>query len=233
MTAIASRLQRVRERIARAAERSGRDPAGVKLVAVSKTKSAEQVREALEAGATAFGENYVQELLGKRDRIGDDVEWHFVGHLQRNKAKYIVPFCALVHGVDSRRLAAELDKRADKHDRRQPCLIEVKLSGEETKFGVSDEGVLSLAEEMLNLPHLELGGLMVMPPYSEDPEASRPYFAQMRELQRELIAKGVPSDNCRELSMGMTQDYEVAVEEGATIVRIGTAIFGPRETAGP
>ncbi len=219
--------------MAQAAEACGRAPGDVQLVAVSKTKSPEQIREAIAAGATAFGENYVQELLGKRDRIGDEVEWHFVGHLQRNKAKYIVPFCALIHGVDSRRLAVEIDKRAARHDRRQPCLIEVKLSDEETKFGISDEGVLSLAREMLSLPHLELRGLMVMPPYSEDPETSRPYFVRMRELQQSLIDKGIPPDSCRELSMGMTQDLEVAIEEGATIVRVGTAIFGPRETAGP
>lgn len=218
--------------MAQAAQRCRRHPGTVQLVAVSKTKSPAQIRDALAAGATAFGENYVQELLAKRDRIGDAVEWHFVGHLQRNKAKYIVPFCALIHGVDSSRLAVEIERRAADHDRRQPCLIEVKLSGEETKFGVPLERVLKLAWEMLNLPHLELRGLMVMPPYSDDPEASRPYFVRMRELRQALIDEGIPPDNCRELSMGMTQDFEVAIEEGATIVRVGTAIFGPREPAG-
>jgi pyridoxal phosphate enzyme (YggS family) len=233
MTATASRLQRVRERMAQAAQRSGRDPADVQLVAVSKTKSVEQIREALAAGVSALGENYVQELLAKRERVADDVEWHFVGHLQRNKAKYLAPFCALIHGVDSRRLAAEISKRAEQNDRTQPCLIEVKLSEEETKFGLSGESVLSLAQEMLSLPRLELRGLMVMPPYSDDPEASRPYFVRMRELQQQLADQGIPADNCRELSMGMTQDFEVAIGEGATIVRVGTAIFGPRETTGP
>jgi pyridoxal phosphate enzyme (YggS family) len=233
MTAIASRLRRVQERMAQAAQRCNRDPGDVRLVAVSKTKSPGQIREAIAAGATAFGENYVQELVAKRDRIGDAVEWHFVGHLQRNKAKYIVPFCALIHGVDSRRLAVELDKRAEQHQRRQPCLIEVKLSDEETKFGVAGEGVIDLAQKILSLAHLELRGLMVMPPYSDDPETSRPYFVRIRELQQALLGKGIPPDNCRELSMGMTQDFDVAIEEGATIVRVGTAIFGPRAMAGP
>lgn len=233
MTAIASGLQRVRERIADAAQRCGRDPTSLKLVAVSKTKSAARIREAIQAGATAFGENYVQELLRKREEIGDGAEWHFIGHLQRNKAKHLVPFCTLIHGVDSGRLAVEIDRRAQQHGRRQPCLIEVKLSDEETKFGASAETVLDLAETMLGLPHVDLRGLMVMPPYSDDPEASRPYFVRMRRLQEEFLDRGIPDDNCRELSMGMTQDFEVAIEEGATILRVGTAIFGARETAGP
>jgi pyridoxal phosphate enzyme (YggS family) len=233
MTAIASALQRIRKRMADATERCGRDPASVKLVAVSKTRSAAEVREAIAAGAMALGENYVQELLRKREQVGDEVEWHFIGHLQRNKSRYLAPFCALIHSVDSHRLAAEIDRRAAQHDRRQPCLIEVKLSDEQTKFGISDEAIGDLARQMLDLPHVELRGLMVMPPYSDDPEASRPYFVRLRALQEELMRNGIPDDNCRELSMGMTQDFEVALEEGATILRVGTAIFGPRESAGP
>jgi PLP dependent protein len=232
MSVITERVRAVRDRIARAAERAGRDPASVQLVAVSKTKSVAEVREAVEAGVRVFGENYVQELLAKREGLGEAAEWHYIGHLQTNKAKYLVPFCALIHSVDSARLATEIDRRAQQFGRRQPVLIEVKLSEEETKSGIDPGGVVELAQAMTGLPGLDLRGLMVMPPFSEDPGASRPYFVRLRELREALRGAGSPSGSCAELSMGMTMDFEVAIEEGATIVRVGTAIFGPRQPAG-
>jgi len=232
MSGIADRLRSVQDRIARAAEGVERDPSTIELVAVSKTKTTAEVREAVEAGARAFGENYVQELLRKREEIGDTVDWHYIGHLQTNKAKYLVPFCALIHSVDSAKLATEIDRRAREHNRRQPILIEVRLSGEDTKFGIDAGEVVSLAQAVRELPGVDLRGLMVMPPFAEDPEASRPYFVRLRGLQDALCEAGIPPENCSQLSMGMTGDFEVAVEEGATIVRVGTAIFGPRQPAG-
>jgi len=232
MSGIADRLRSVQERIARAAERVGRDPSSIELVAVSKTKTTAEVREAAEAGARAFGENYVQELLRKREDLGDAVEWHYVGHLQTNKAKHLVPFCALIHSVDSVKLATEIDRRAREHGRRQPILVEVKLSEEDTKFGIDAGEVASLAQAVRKLPGVDLRGLMVMPPFAEDPEASRPYFVRLRRLRDALREAGLPAGSCTHLSMGMTGDFEVAIEEGATIVRVGTAIFGPRQPAG-
>lgn len=229
MGEIADRLAEVQRRIREAAQRAGRDPAEVRLVAVSKTKPIELIREAIAAGAKALGENYVQELLSKREAIGDRVEWHFVGHLQTNKVRQIVPFCALVHGVDSLKLAAEIDRRAGMVGRTQAVLVEVNLAGEASKFGVGEEEAGLLAEAIAKLPHLRLDGLMTMPPYAEDPEESRPYFIRLRELREKLARTGALPAECRELSMGMTADYEIAIEEGATIVRVGTAIFGSRD----
>lgn len=229
MGEIADRLAVVKRRITEAAERAGRDPGEIRIVAVGKTKPVALLREAIDAGVQALGENYVQELLAKREAIGDCVEWHFVGHLQTNKARFLVPFCSLIHGVDSLRVAEEISRRADRIGRRQPVLIEVNLSGENSKFGVAEENVLALAEAMVELPGVQLCGLMTMPPLSPDPEASRPYFRRLRCIQSKLIESGIPKDNVRELSMGMTSDYQVAIEEGATLVRIGTAIFGARE----
>jgi pyridoxal phosphate enzyme (YggS family) len=228
---IAGRLAEVRQRIAQAARRVGRSPESVRLVAVSKTKPVEQLREAVAAGVGALGENYVQELVSKQAAIGDVVEWHFIGHLQTNKVRQIVPFCALIHGVDSLRLAQEIDRRAEQAGRRQPVLIEANLSGEGTKFGVAEEDVPDLAQAVQRLANVELRGLMAMPPFPEDPEDSRPHFVRLRALRERLIASGIPPKSCAELSMGMTADYEIAIEEGATIVRVGTAIFGSRDAA--
>ncbi|MGQ9732347.1 MAG: YggS family pyridoxal phosphate-dependent enzyme [Candidatus Zipacnadales bacterium] len=230
MINIASRLADVRRRIDEAARRAGRDPAEIQLVAVGKTKPVADLREAIEAGVTALGENYVQELLRKREEIGDVVQWHFIGHLQTNKVKYLVPFCALIHGVDSWRLAEAIDQRARLIGRRQPVLLEVKLSGEDTKFGVQEAEVGVLARQVLELPAVELRGLMVMPPFFDDPEATRPYFVRLRQVRDNLVREGVPYESLRELSMGMTADFEIAIEEGATIIRVGTAIFGPRSS---
>jgi pyridoxal phosphate enzyme (YggS family) len=231
MGEIADRLAEVRRRIADAARRVGRRPNDIRLVAVSKTKPIGLIREAIAAGVTALGENYVQELVGKQEAIGDPVEWHFIGHLQTNKVRQIVPFCSLIHGVDSLKLAAEIDRRAGVIGRKQPVLIEVNLAGEASKFGVSEGEAGELARAIGELPNLRLTGLMTMPPYPEDPEESRPYFVRLRRLQETLREGGIPSEQCRELSMGMTADYEIAIEEGATIVRVGTAIFGSRDMA--
>jgi len=228
MGEIADRLAEVQRRIRAAAHRAGRGPDEVRLVAVSKTKPVELLREAIDAGATALGENYVQELVTKREAIGDRVEWHFIGHLQTNKVRQIVPFCSLIHGVDSLKLAAEIDRRAAMAGRTQAVLIEVNLAGEASKFGVGEDDVGPLAEAMSNLPRLRMTGLMTMPPYPEDPEESRPYFVRLRNLREELVRSGTLTAQCAELSMGMTADYEIAIEEGATIVRVGTAIFGSR-----
>jgi hypothetical protein len=231
MGGIADRLADVQRRMARAAGRVGRGPEGIRLVAVSKTKPVELLREAVDAGVTALGENYVQELVSKRETIGESVEWHFIGHLQTNKVRQIVPFCSLIHGVDSLKLAEEIDARAGRLGRRQPVLIEVNLSGEGTKFGVAEGDVRDLTLAIGRLPNVELRGLMAMPPYPDDPEDSRPHFVRLRALQERLQASGIPADHCAELSMGMTADYQIAVEEGATLVRVGTAIFGSRDIA--
>jgi len=229
--AIQDRLAQVRQRLEDAARRSGREPDEVTLVAVTKTRSVPEIREAIAAGATDFGENYVQEMVAKHEELAaeQEVRWHFIGHLQRNKVKYLAPFCALIHAVDSQRLAEEIDKRAAAVGRRQPVLIEVNVSGEESKFGVEPADVEGLARRLLELEHVELRGLMTMAPYSEDAEASRPIYARLRELAQDLQRRGLPPEALAELSMGMTQDFEVAVEEGATIVRVGRAIFGPRD----
>jgi hypothetical protein len=201
--------------------RAGRDPQGVRLVAVTKTVEAERVREAYEAGLRAFGESRVQEAAGKIEALGlKGVEWHLVGHLQKNKAKDAVRLFELIHSVDSAELMAALDRHAGQAGKAQRVLIEVKLSPEETKFGVLEAGVGALLEAAKGFDNIRVEGLMAIPPYSEDPEEARPYFRRLRELAEE--------HGLKELSMGMTGDFEVAIEEGATMVRIGTAIFGER-----
>jgi pyridoxal phosphate enzyme (YggS family) len=229
---VAVNWQRVLERVAEAAQRAGRRPEEVTVVAVTKTHPLPAIRAVVEAGAGDLGENYVQELLAKREQweatAAPPVRWHFIGHLQRNKVKYLVPFCALIHSVDSLALAQEIERRAAAWGRRQPVLIQVNISGEVSKFGLSPAGAAELAEALLDLPHVELRGLMTMAPYAPDPETVRPVYAALRQLRDHLQARGLPPENLRELSMGMSQDFEVAIAEGATLVRIGTAIFGPR-----
>ncbi|MCE5238634.1 YggS family pyridoxal phosphate-dependent enzyme [bacterium] len=230
MPDVAANLRRVRDRIDAAATEAGRDPADVTLLAVSKTRAAEEVAHAAEAGASHFGENYVQELVDKQQALADsglDLHWHFIGHLQRNKVRFLAPFCALIESVDSVRLAEEIDGRAIGLGRVQPVLLQVDLAGEETKFGCPEEQVGEVAERLATLPGVAWEGLMTIPPAADDPEASRPYYRRLRELREQLAAQ-YPGQNLRHLSMGMSHDYAVAVSEGATIVRIGTAIFGPR-----
>jgi PLP dependent protein len=222
-TTIAERWAGVRARVDAACVRAGRAPGEVTIVAVSKFHPASAVREAAAAGATDFGENYAQELAQKRGETEQaGVRWHFIGRLQRNKAKLVAGQVALVHAVDSLELAQELGKRAG--GAVQPILLAVNLAGEDTKGGVTEAAVPELARALAGVPGVRLDGLMTMPPPAEDPEANRPYFQRLRALAGELA---LPV-----LSMGMSDDYEVAIACGATHVRIGTAIFGPRQTAG-
>jgi pyridoxal phosphate enzyme (YggS family) len=222
-------LARVQERIAAACRRAGRRPEDVRLVAVSKTVVPERIREAYEAGVRDFGENRVQEAASKRPALSDlTVTWHLIGHLQTNKAKLARELFHWIHSIDSTRVADKVHQAAVCTGERLPVLIEVNLGGEVSKSGVREAEVRPLAEHILRLESLELRGLMAIPPFSEDPEQVRPYFRRLRELARELESMGLPPSCLQELSMGMSHDFEVAIEEGATIVRLGTAIFGER-----
>ncbi len=246
MSAIKENFLRVMERIEKAAQRVGRDPAEIKLVAVSKTVESTRIRDAIEAGVSILGENYVQEAQKKIEEIGRPactesasrslaegrrfgegrpVAWHFIGHLQSNKAKYAVHLFDMIHSLDSIPLAEELNRRAEKADRVIKVMIEVNLSKEATKFGTDEDKVLNLAKRVLDLRRLSLEGLMTMPPYFDAPEMSRPYYTELRKLKEKMVEEGIP---IKELSMGMSNDFEVAIEEGATYIRVGTAIFGSR-----
>jgi len=200
-------------------------PDYVTIVAAAKSRTAAEVREVIEAGAEIIGENYVQEAERKFREIGNRVRWHMIGHLQRNKVKKALQIFDCIQTVDSVRLAREIDKRAT---RVVPVFIEVNIGGEETKFGVPPEGVLDLIQEISILQNIRVEGLMTMEPYFEDPERARPYFKRMRRLFEEIKAQNIPGVEMKVLSMGMTNSYRVAVEEGSNMVRIGTAIFGPR-----
>jgi pyridoxal phosphate enzyme (YggS family) len=225
-TDVAAALRSVRERIEAACRRARRDPASVRLVAVTKTVPPERVREAVSAGQDLFGENRVQEALAKMPRVGPGARWHLIGHLQRNKARHAVGAFDLIHGVDGEALARELDRRAADARTRQAVLVELTLAGEPTKFGVSESGLWTLLEALAGLAHVECRGMMTIPPPAADPEASRRWFVRLRELRDEAIRRSGLA--LTELSMGMTDDFEVAVEEGATLVRVGRAIFGER-----
>jgi PLP dependent protein len=223
MSTIAENIAAVRERISRAADRAGRDGASITLCAVTKTVAPERVAEAVAAGITDLGENYYQEARAKLPLFGPDVRWHFIGHLQSNKARYVAGRFALIQSIGSLRLAVELDRRAEVAGIVQPVLIEVKLDEAEAKSGVDPGETHVLAEQIGFLPHLMLRGLMGMPPLGRAPEESRPYFSRLRGLYEAL-----PPVNRSVLSMGMTADFEIGIEEGATLVRVGTGIFGFR-----
>jgi pyridoxal phosphate enzyme (YggS family) len=225
---IAANLARVKERIAAAALRSGRRPDSVMLVGVTKTVDLPRVELAVQAGLEILGENYVQEARQKIQLFQGRVRWHFIGRLQSNKAKHAVQLFHLIHTVDSLRLAEELDRRAGAIGLVVPLLIQVNLAAEATKGGVRLEAVRALTEQVAEFDHLRIRGLMTMPPYFDDPERARPYFRRLRELSEEIAALGLPGVEMTELSMGMSGDFEAAVEEGATLVRVGTAIFGAR-----
>lgn len=226
---IKDRLENVIERIKAAATGCGRDPATVRLVAVSKTVPAVRVEEAIDAGAAIFGENYVQEAREKIETLSVfPVKWHFIGHLQRNKAKYAVKLFDLIHSVDSLKLARELNKQTRKLNRVQSILIQVNIAEEETKSGVSEQETVDLIREISQLEYLSIKGLMTMPPYFNAPDKVRPFFSALRELRDQIKAMNIVNISMDELSMGMTGDFEVAIEEGATLVRVGTAIFGER-----
>ncbi|HEY3397326.1 MAG TPA: YggS family pyridoxal phosphate-dependent enzyme [Armatimonadota bacterium] len=232
MATLADHVAQVRLRLAAACARAGRSPQDVTLVAATKTRAVAEIIELLDAGIRHLGENYVQEFLDKREPIDKArpgcVSWHLIGRLQRNKVKYVAGEVALVHSVDSLELAREIDRRAGARGLIQPVLLEVNLLGEATKSGMAPAEALPLAEQVLALPQVELRGLMTMPPYSEAAEDSRPLFRQLAELAAEGVRAGLPASALRELSMGMSGDFEVAVEEGATLIRLGTVLFGPR-----
>lgn len=225
---VQERAASVLERISSAARRAGRDPKEVRLVAVTKTVPVPRIQEAVEAGVKIFGENYVQEAQKKQEALKTPCEWHMIGHVQKNKAALAARLFDVVETVDSVALAEALNRHANQAGKVLDVLIQVNVSGEATKFGVSAEGVPPLVEQLLTLEGLRLTGLMTLPPFFEDPERVRPYFVALRSLQETLIAGGVPRACLRELSMGMSSDFEVAIEEGATIVRVGRALFGPR-----
>jgi len=226
MPDIKENVARVQERIASACRRCGRRPEDVKLLAISKTFPAECIRVAFEAGLRDFGENRVQEAQAKRPALSDlNITWHLVGHLQTNKARTARELFHWVHSVDSLRLAQKLEQTGAG---RLPVLLEVNLGGEESKAGVGEKEIIPLAEQVSQLATLELRGLMVIPPFFDDPEQVRPYFRRLRELAREIDARNFPNVSVQELSMGMSHDFEVAIEEGSTIIRVGTAIFGAR-----
>lgn len=225
MEAIRHNLEQVKERIALAAERAGRDPSEVELIAVSKGRTAGKVGEAFRAGQRVFGENRAQELRDKMSVLGDlPLEWHYIGHLQRNKVNMVVGKAAMIHSLDSERLARAISQRAESLGIKQEVLLQINVAGEESKYGAGEGDASVLLEKALSLEGLRVSGLMTIAPMSDDPEETRPFFRGLRDL-RDRLMKERPDAGLRILSMGMTQDFEVAVEEGADMVRIGTAIF--------
>lgn len=226
---IAEQLKEVEKNIQEACKRAGRDRSEVTLIAVSKTKPVSVLEEAYQEGIRVFGENKVQELSDKCEVMPDDIQWHMIGHLQRNKVKYIVDKVEMIHSVDSIRLAETIEKEAEKKNCIVKVLIEVNVAEEESKFGLKEEEVLPLIEEISKFPHIRVCGLMTIAPYVENSEENRKYFARLRKLSVDIAAKNIDNVTVSILSMGMTNDYEIAIEEGATMVRVGTGIFGARQ----
>jgi hypothetical protein len=229
MDALAERIEEVRQRIAQALHRAGREGQGVRLIAVTKMVPAERIREAVACGLTDFGENHVQEAERKIPLLPKGLCWHFIGHLQTNKARRALSLFDWIHSVDSIRLAEKLNRLAAEARRTIPVLIQVALGGEQTKHGVAPDNLVAMAEALASLSHLEVRGLMTIPPLFPDPEQVRPFFRHLAVLCRHLNDRRVFARPLTELSMGMSHDFEVAVEEGATMVRIGTALFGERQ----
>jgi PLP dependent protein len=229
MVNVAANYQNIRARIGEAAARVGRDPNSVKLLAAAKSQSVEAISAAIAGGVALIGENYVQEAQEKKARLSEPAEWHMIGHLQRNKAKLAVQLFDLIESLDGIALARELDKEGRSRGKKVRVFVEVNLAGEESKSGIAKSAVASLMEGIAGLSHLCIEGLMTVPPFRENLEDVRPYFRELRELKDQLNALGLPNVELKELSMGMTHDYTVAIEEGATIVRVGTALFGPRK----
>ena len=226
---LAARLERIRERIRDAALACGRDPAAVRLVAVAKTFPPDDIRRAAAAGATDIGENYIQEARAKFEELsGLGVHWHFIGRLQTNKARQAVRMFDLIHTVDSAHLAAEIDRAAEKLGKVQPVLVQVNVAGEATKSGVAPADTAALVSEISRMQAVRVQGLMTLPPYFDQPERVRPFFAELRRLAGRIRELALPNVCMDSLSMGMTGDFEAAIAEGATLVRVGTAIFGGR-----
>ena len=228
MKTMEQNIAQVRQNIKQAAEKAGRNPDDILLLAVSKTKPVEQIKEAVSYGLTSLGENKVQEIMDKYEPMGEGIHWHLIGHLQTNKVKYIIDKVDMIHSVESIRLAEEIEKRAAAKDKVMDVLVEVNIAQEESKFGIPVDAVESFLQELSNFPHIRVRGLMTVAPFVENPEDNRGYFRKMRQLLVDINAKKIHNINMDVLSMGMTGDYMVAIEEGATIVRVGTGIFGER-----
>ena len=222
-------LELVESRIREACRKAGRSREDVTLIAVSKTKPVEMLREAYDLGIRVFGENKVQEIRDKYDQMPEDTQWHMIGHLQTNKVKYIVDKVKLIHSVDSLKLAQAIEKEAEKHDRTVDILLEVNVAEETSKFGLKTVEVLPVFEQIAQLNHIKIRGLMTIAPFVDDPEKNRPVFEDLHKLYVDIKEKNIDNGTVSILSMGMTNDYEVAIEEGATMVRIGTGIFGARD----
>lgn len=228
MVDIAANCQRVMETIRSAAARSGRSPSEIKLLAASKSQNISAIRLAIGAGIHLFGENYIQEAKIKKESMEENVEWHMIGHLQRNKVKAALEIFSLIQSLDSLELARALDREGKKRGQVVRVFVEINLAGEPTKGGVGKAELVELLEGMGGLSHVRVEGLMAVPPFHENPEETRPYFRGLKGLQGSLTGLRIPNVQLRELSMGMTHDYPVAIEEGSTMVRIGRAIFGER-----
>ena len=226
---ILENYQKVNQRVSAACARVGRDRSEVTLIAVSKTKPMEDIQALIDCGVTNFGENKVQEMCAKEETLQKGLSWHMIGHLQRNKVKYLMGKTSLIHSVDSLRLAQEIQKEAAKEEIICPVLIEINIGNEESKGGIEIDEAETLARQIAAMPNLKLKGLMCIAPFVDDAEENREHFRRMREKRDELFALAIPGTDIRELSMGMTGDFEVAIEEGATLVRVGTAIFGARD----
>lgn len=228
---LAENYRIVEEQVKEACKRSARDPKDVTIIAVSKTKPLSDIEELIKIGVTEFGENYPQELKTKYEQVSTPVHFHQIGHLQTNKVKYIIDKTVLIHSVDSYRLAEIIEKEASKHNIKIPVLIEVNYAKEATKFGVFPEETEALIRKIARLQHIEVQGLMTSAPFVENPEENREYFSGMRDLLLDIKSKNIDNVHMKTLSMGMTNDFQVAIEEGATMVRVGTAIFGARNYA--
>jgi len=226
---VVENLAEVERKVCQACERAGRDRSEVTLIAVSKTKPVSMIEELLPGGTRDFGENKVQELCEKYEALPKDIRWHLIGHLQRNKVKYVVDKACLIHSVDSLRLAEAISAEAVKRQLTVPVLIEVNVAGEESKFGVSPRDTEELVREIAKLPGIFVKGLMTIAPFVEDPEENRIHFGNLKKLSVDIKSKNIDNVSMNVLSMGMTGDYEVAIEEGATMVRVGTGIFGERD----
>ncbi len=225
---IRENIEIVEKNIEEACKRAGRDRSEVTLIAVSKTKPVSDIRQAMECGMTVFGENKVQEIREKTEEITEDVSFHMIGHLQANKVKYLPGKVVMIHSVDNVKLAHEIEKQFAKNDMTIDVLIELNMAGEDSKFGLAPSDAPTFVKEISTLPHLNIRGLMTIAPYTENPESNRVYFRGLKKLLEDINAMGIEGVHMDTLSMGMTGDYEVAIEEGATFVRVGTGIFGER-----
>ena len=230
MSSVRENYAKIIQDIEQTCRSCGRPVEDIHLIAVSKRKSVDTIEQGIDAGAGHLGENYIQEAVEKIDIIGKDAAcWHFIGHLQSNKAKFAVPYFEFIHTVDSFKLAKEINKQAAKIDKTQKILVQVNISGETTKSGTTEEEAIELVRQIASLDHVRLTGLMCMPPFFSDPENARPFFRQLAALKSRINALAIENVELKHLSMGMSNDFRVAIEEGATMVRVGTSIFGERD----